>query len=476
VCHAYANQWPIWPDSTNHNISGVYGLVQNEIYLHTGVDIAVAAGTPVYAIESGYVKAVITLYGAYSSWRMAICDSANNAECDGWMYAHVAPASFAFEVGDWVEAGDSIGAIAHWPDYPETVQHLHFSIIRFSGDSATWHDGFWDWEFIGNPLEYLDGIYDTDYPVIDKAWYGQPFAFCRNSSMDYFLVGTSLDGDVDIISSMYDYYNFYQWKNVPYKIEYKIEGDSSIPWTTTVCFTEEIGSYNTWMQTYKTIIYQDDYYCNTNFTPDSQVMYFNLTNSDGDGVVEASDVNESWQTTGFYNGDYYVYARASDYAGNITIDSMLVTVANYFDLSGSVTFSDGNPYLEGTTIEITPDDQEMITDVSGDYIIDSVGGGYQTITISRTGYETFDTTLIMNQNLQLDITMIPSGYICGDANSDLTVNIFDITFIIAFLYLDGQAPYPGNTADVNDDGSINIFDITALISFLYQDGPDLICP
>lgn len=470
-----ALQWPVWPDSTNHSVSAAYGIIQGE-HLHTGVDIAVAAGTPVYAIESGYVKAIITLYGNYSSWRMAICDSANTSECNGWMYAHVSPSSFAFEVGDWVEAGDSIGTIVHWPDQPETLQHLHFSKIHFAGDSATWHNGFWDWEFTGNPLEYFDGIYDADYPVIDLAWYGQPFAFCRNGDVSYFAVGESLSGDIDIISSMYDYYNFYQWKNIPYKIEYKIEGDSSIPWTTSVCFTEPIGSYNNWMQTYRNIIYQDDYYCNTNFDIDSQVMFFNLTNTDGDGIVEVSDKNESWQTTNFYNGDYTVFARASDYAGNTTVDSMIVTVANLFDLTGSVDFSDGNPYLEGTTIDVSPDGQGSITDGSGDFSIDSVGGGYQTITISRIGYETFDTSLIMDQNVQLDITMVPGGYICGDVNNDLAVNIFDVTFIITFLYLGGPAPYPSNAGDVNNDGTINIFDITTLISYLYMGGSDPVCP
>ncbi len=475
VGSTYALQWPVWPDSTNHHVSAVYGLIQGD-HLHTGIDIAVPAGNPVYAVESGYVKAIITLYGNFSSWRMAICDSANESECNGWMYAHVAQSSFAFEVGDWVNQGDSIGTVVNWPEQPETVQHLHFSKIRFAGDSATWYNGFWDWEFIGNPLEYLDGIYDTDFPVIDLAWYGQLFAFCRNGQVNYFMPGEPISGDVDIISSMYDCYNFYQWKNIPYKIEYKIEGDSSIPWTTTVCFTEPIGSYNTWMQTYRSIIYQDDFFCNSNFGVDSQVMFFNLTNTDGDGIVEVEDMNESWRTTNFYNGEYTVYARASDFAGNATIDSMIVTVANFFAVTGTVDFSDGNPYLEGTTIEVTPDGQVDSTDASGEYIIDSVGGGYQTITISRIGYESFDTSLIMSQNLQLDITLVPGGYICGDVNNDLMVNIFDITFTISFLYLDGPAPYPGNAADVNNDGTINIFDITTLINNLYMEGPPLNCP
>jgi len=67
-------------------------------------------------------------------------------------------------------------------------------------------------------------------------------------------------------------------------------------------------------------------------------------------------------------------------------------------------------------------------------------------------------------------------YICGDANGDGIHNIFDITFLISYLYVDGSAPDPIEAGDANGDGTINIFDITHLITFLYLDGPEPICP
>jgi len=67
-------------------------------------------------------------------------------------------------------------------------------------------------------------------------------------------------------------------------------------------------------------------------------------------------------------------------------------------------------------------------------------------------------------------------FICGDANSDETVNIFDITFVITNLYLSGPPPDPTDAADVNDDGTVNIFDITYLITYLYMEGPEPDCP
>jgi hypothetical protein len=66
--------------------------------------------------------------------------------------------------------------------------------------------------------------------------------------------------------------------------------------------------------------------------------------------------------------------------------------------------------------------------------------------------------------------------LCGDINDDSTINIFDITYLISFLYLSGPAPHSPDMADVNHDGTLNIFDITYLISHLYLNGPPPDCP
>jgi len=64
---------------------------------------------------------------------------------------------------------------------------------------------------------------------------------------------------------------------------------------------------------------------------------------------------------------------------------------------------------------------------------------------------------------------------CGDVNGDEVVNIFDITGLISFLYMDGEPPVSEWAADVNGDEVLNIFDITYLISYLYINGPDPAC-
>jgi hypothetical protein len=60
----------------------------------------------------------------------------------------------------------------------------------------------------------------------------------------------------------------------------------------------------------------------------------------------------------------------------------------------------------------------------------------------------------------------------GNSNGDAFTNIFDVTYMISFLYKGGPdpTPYPLCSGDPNCDCTANIFDITYLISFLYKGG------
>ena len=79
-------------------------------------------------------------------------------------------------------------------------------------------------------------------------------------------------------------------------------------------------------------------------------------------------------------------------------------------------------------------------------------------------------------NDTLDISVFAGEpFVCGDANGDETINIFDITFVMNYLYTAGPAPDPRERADVDGDGAVNIFDITYLISYLYMEGPPPNC-
>jgi len=457
---AAAIDWPIDPPNVSHPLGNSYGEYQDYgsgSYYHPGIDILAPAGTPVYAVKDGYVKAVLTT-SASLHWRVAVGDSAGAAECDGWLYAHLDQATIAVNVGDPVSAGQYLGNLVNWP--VADFHHLHFVKIRNSG--VTWNS---DWQFVGNPLDELDVIDDPDPPTFQNAFGGDRFAFCQNEEVSYFFSGEALAGDVDIICRASDRVNS-TWLLAPYKLEYMIQGDSSIPWTTSVVFTGDLD----WDHLVD-VVYQDDGYLNSQGDYQSRVFYFNLTNTDGDGIIEASDKPLSWQTAYFHNGQYTVSARATDRYGNATTTSSSVTVMNLFALSGVVACTDGNPDSAGAAVTVLSDNLADTTASDGSYAISAVGGGSQTIEISRPGYMTVDTTVMMNQHRQINMELTPVQFTLGDANFDGAINIGDPVYLVNYIFKGGRVPIPYAAGDADSNGFINIGDAVYLINYIFHGGP-----
>nr|MBN2278304.1 choice-of-anchor J domain-containing protein [candidate division Zixibacteria bacterium] len=64
------------------------------------------------------------------------------------------------------------------------------------------------------------------------------------------------------------------------------------------------------------------------------------------------------------------------------------------------------------------------------------------------------------------------GHKSGDANFDNHINILDMTYLINYLYRNGDRPQPVvQTGDANGDGAINILDATRIMNYLYRNGP-----
>ncbi|MEW5924843.1 MAG: dockerin type I repeat-containing protein [Candidatus Zixiibacteriota bacterium] len=84
-----------------------------------------------------------------------------------------------------------------------------------------------------------------------------------------------------------------------------------------------------------------------------------------------------------------------------------------------------------------------------------------------------DTTYVCIEDGWL--TAVPV-FLCGDVDGNGTVNILDITRLVAYLYKQGEAPEDLRAADVNNSCSTNILDVTALVSYLYKQGAALNCP
>jgi len=475
--------WPLSPGNSSHAVSYVYGAWQNMWrqdlsrivnYFHNGIDIPGDTAETVYAVESGYVKAILTIFASDYHWRIVIADSAGTAPCEGWLYAHIIPGSMPFAVGDYVHAGDSLGVLVTWP-YPNTLVHLHLSRVKFAGDADTWANGFWDYEFTANPLEYIDPPGDAAPPVMENAWGDRLFAICANETNAYFDAGEIVSGDVDIICSAYDYFVNRQYRTGPHKLEYRIDGDSSVPWTVAFTFDGSLDSYNGDMEALSHVVYKYDTHCSTTFA-DSLRAFYILTNTDGDGVPEVADRYHGWPTTSFHNGEYTIYARISDFDGNSCVDSMTITVRNIFALTGIVGLEGIDPNLGGTQITVLPDDQGTVTTAGGAYSLPEVGGGYQTVRLSRPGYVAIDTLLLFDRNRQLDVTLVLDDFICGDANHDGTVNIGDAVYVINYIFKGGAAPVPLEAGDANCDGSRNVGDAVYIINYIFKGGAAPCCP
>jgi 3',5'-cyclic AMP phosphodiesterase CpdA len=70
------------------------------------------------------------------------------------------------------------------------------------------------------------------------------------------------------------------------------------------------------------------------------------------------------------------------------------------------------------------------------------------------------------------------GYICGDANGDMTVNVGDAVYLISYVFKNGSPPSPECIGDANGDLQTNIGDAVYIIAYVFKGGPapsDLCC-
>jgi len=75
---------------------------------------------------------------------------------------------------------------------------------------------------------------------------------------------------------------------------------------------------------------------------------------------------------------------------------------------------------------------------------------------------------------QQDVKVI--FYLCGDTDSDNSINILDVIHLINNIYKNGPEPVFTASADVDNSGELNILDVVHLIYFLYKEGPSPDCP
>uniref|UniRef100_A0A7C4X8Z6 T9SS type A sorting domain-containing protein n=1 Tax=candidate division WOR-3 bacterium TaxID=2052148 RepID=A0A7C4X8Z6_UNCW3 len=319
--------WPLAPQDSTHPLGNNWGEFQDYggyPYMHPGIDVmGMTVGRPVYAVQSGIVKAWLTTSGEWH-WRLAIADYNTNDSVEGWLYAHIDPNQYHKNIGEFVNEGDLIGYLVEWP--VSGFDHCHFARIKDAG--AVWQ--YADWAFVQNPLVLISPYDDTVKPVFENAYGNYKFAICQNNTSIY-LNPDNVNGDVDIIAKIYDrtgvslpQYPIWE-RMIPLRISYEIHGPQNVSEKLSFLFKGYLNYANN-----VDVVYKDDAICDSRGDYEFRDYYFIVTNTDGDSLIEASDASFAWDATNFAPGHYWIIITASDPAGNTTKDSMMVTIPGPF--------------------------------------------------------------------------------------------------------------------------------------------------
>lgn len=320
--------WPLAP-SAAYPVGNSYGEYQNyggSPYLHPGIDVLGADGHPVHAVRGGVVKAILTTSGEYH-WRIAIGNTGGSGSTVGYLYAHIDQPTIAVNVGDVVVTGQYLGDLVPWPVTGFT--HTHFARVKDSG--VTWN-GDWLCTDNSHPDHYPQT--DTSAPVFENALGGDLFAFCLNESSVY-QNPNAISGAVDIIAHVSDDINTSAWPCTVQELRYTIFpiGSPQTPIVDdklAVRFDMELDTYRGGATDsfLVDLFYKQDNTCPTEGDYGDREFFHVITNSNGDEVYNAADVNEAWDTTTLSDGDYVIEVTAIDATGNSTTASMVVRTQN----------------------------------------------------------------------------------------------------------------------------------------------------
>jgi hypothetical protein len=72
---------------------------------------------------------------------------------------------------------------------------------------------------------------------------------------------------------------------------------------------------------------------------------------------------------------------------------------------------------------------------------------------------------------QFSVDIVEVEFVCGDADGNVTVDISDAVYLIAYIFTNGPEPIPLVSGDANCDTAVDISDVVYLISFIFTGGP-----
>ena len=67
------------------------------------------------------------------------------------------------------------------------------------------------------------------------------------------------------------------------------------------------------------------------------------------------------------------------------------------------------------------------------------------------------------------------GWICGDVDDNLDINVADLVFLVDYLFKGGAAPTAYESGNVDGIGEINVADLTYFVDYIFKGGSAPIC-
>ncbi len=353
--------WPFKPFDQIPTIWNYYeqhmGQGNLESYLHQGLDIIVPTGEPVYAVDDGVVKCVLTLGGA-RYWRTAVSEVQASGQSEGWLYAHLIESTIQYDVGDSVKAGDYLGDIVRWS---EDWGHIHFARIKDKGNVWYYEDD--EWGIVYNPLLSMQYRVDDIPPEIKKDFLQSKYAYSKNDNSGY-LSPNKLKGEIDLIVQVSDYIGDAEWTIPAHETYYWIknipENNLIVARTLGQVLNHEYDFYaSQWFKSYAGLIYKhDEDLLATGWMENVRDYYHILTNNNGDSTVSLMEMNLFFDTAEYPDGDYRLFVEVFDAYGNSALDSADIVFDNIPDIEPEehvpanykLMQNYPNPFNSGTTI------------------------------------------------------------------------------------------------------------------------------
>ena len=308
-----------WPFEGGQQAQNVFNNYQQptDVYIHCGLDMLHPIGTPVTAVESGYVAAIFPPNNITHCTFVITPKQGGNV---GWAYTHLDPHTFTFKVGDFVRQGQHLGDLVDFAvDGNRGAPHLHLHYVSFTPQSY------------GNPKVHslLDPLYFFDWQdTIAPAF--QPLRFVAEGTLREFPADANgmatVRGKVDILATVTDsaYSGHLGNLGVPV-VMYSISDGKRTLQKQVVDHRGDVGDETQVEPIYLTFA-EKKQFINTAAFPRYQMLW--VTKTDGDGKITPRDAAECWDTTAWPDGQYSVNVYAWDIAGNRGAVGAIVRVDN----------------------------------------------------------------------------------------------------------------------------------------------------